>query len=194
MHLIQKIIKRLKLNKQEKEEERQLKELKRILDQELPLAYIVKGENYLNKCEYFLMEFSPMAIANMIKDGIETSCKFIQLTGEDAGEMFSIPKPCFLSQQKNKIPAYFLLNNSENLSVAVNAYGNYDIDTNLNEDDLSRTVTLRDLIVMRDDDNQFMDCNSIDFNNDKFVTNLTKLKDCSKMIKRAHNEISYSKS
>ena len=202
MNFIQTLINNYKTNKQikkeQKEESERIADLNRILDQKIPTANIIKCENYLNQIEYFLMEMAPYGLKFLLAAGLETDCTFVQLTGEDAGEEFCIPKPCFLAEQKNKIPAYFLLNNSGNLSVAVNSYANYDIECGLDKTELEqrfgKTMTIRQIMHLRDKENGYEAGESIDLADEKFVACVVRLEDCSKIVRREDYENSSRKS
>ena len=198
MNFLRKIIEDYKLKKQQRkaedEEMLRIKSLNEILDKKIPTANIIKCENYLNQVEYFLLEFSPRKMVEMLSDNLEFGCHVVQLTGEDAGERFFIPKPCYLSKQKNEIPAYFLMNSSKNISLSVNAYGNFDIQNNKKVSDLeaySDNVTLRQIFSIRDNDNSTG--NSVNLENSIFIAQLNRLEDCDKIINREINEISVRK-
>lgn len=202
MNFIQKIFenyRQKKLSRKEiKEKLYRIESLNKILNQKLPTKNIIQCENYLKEVEYFLMEMSPYALKDLLAAGLETDCKFVQLTGKDAGEEFHIPKPCFLSQQKDSIPAYFLLNNNGNLSVAVNSYGNYDIETDKGMYNLEklfgRTVSLCQIIRLRDRENGYKDGDSINLEDEGFVWRLNRLDECAKMLRKENYEISSRKS
>lgn len=201
MNYLRRIIDDYKQRKQErkeqKEEQSRIKALNNILDQQLPTAHIICGENYKNKVEYFLMEFAPRVLKEYLAQEIEVGCKFVQLTGEDAGEMFYISKPCFLEKLKNGAQGYFLMTPTD-LSVSINGYLNCKVESGKELSCLERyfgkTVTIRDVFRLRDAKHIEEEESSIDLTKADCILKINRLDECNKIARKEGNETCYRKS
>lgn len=151
-----------RLNKKRALEQKQ-KEFDAMLDMRLPCKNVIRLKHPLNnQVNYYLMNTTPFIILLLMQEGIQgVPCKFKQLTGKNAGNIY-----------KGRFPAmqdyiHMCLNKEDRSKLFISIYGhqNDHIEQHFNEDTklekiYGKTMTLRQLLMIwKTDNGKFMNIN-----------------------------------
>lgn len=114
-----------RLNKK-REKQAKLKEFNKMLDKQYPCNHIIRLEHYWTKqVDYFLMDMMPLSAISLLQRNIKSiPCTFKQLTGCDAGQIYS---GRFNPESQDEIHMYLHPMDSNKLTIRILGYRNTDI-------------------------------------------------------------------